>query len=466
MLLLFVASEASGQTSTNTLPFFTLRPFPALPELAERRLVLIPFLSVGERYDNNIFDDPASSPDKADDFITDIGPGVRLRYRPRPEVTLDFDYRTNFEIFANHSSQNQVPQFADLRFNGQLTRLLTLNVSDTFRLTEDQAEQTLNSGPSSNVQQVISNDASIALGIQITPRIVLTPAFTTFLLDQKDFTEVDEFQYSFGAELAYLTHPTRGNRVSVNYRVDFFNFSSNPVPPGGNPADQAQAPDFQVQNATIGYHHAFTPTLSGDVAIGYAIALSDDPAEGNKDAVVAAVGLSKQLRTGAAGLRYTRQFTAGSGEGGRVLSDAFSGFLSTNITPKITAALSAHLALLNYVDTPSNQPSSDRVFWGVSPSLTYQMFRFWSLTVAYDYAFTNYTDPDNADRFDQRFLVVSQFALRNNLFLSLSYRYSSRHFEQSFIVENGQLVDSRDDNPFDRNEVLLQVTFAPPLILQ
>jgi hypothetical protein len=461
ILLLLIAFDVSAQLSVSTnLPGPTLLPFPSMPGLAERRLVLAPFLAVGERYDDNIFEDASN---KESGFVTVITPGLRLHYRPQPETTLDFDYRTSFEIFHDNPDQNQSAHYANLQFKGPLTRSLTLNVFDRFLLTEDPAERDLDQGPSGSDQtreDVLRNEASLAVGIQLTPRIVFTPSFSSLLWDVTDPDEVDEFRYTLGAEVAYLTQIARQNQVFVSYSADFYHLANNPT---NDPlAFRPDATDFRVYSTSIGYRHSLTPTLLADVAIGYSIAISVDPDRKDEDSVVGTVGLSKQLRTGRAGVRYSRQFFPGVREGGRVLGDVFSAFIATNITPKITVGLSSTLSLLSYKDVTND----DRLFWIIRPSLTYQMLRFWSISAAYDYALTDFDNPDRADRNDQRFLLLSQFAIRDKWFINLSYRHSSRHFDQSFIVVNGQIVDSRDDNPFDRNEVLLTVTFSWPFLLR
>jgi hypothetical protein len=86
------------------------------------------------------------------------------------------------------------------------------------------------------------------------------------------------------------------------------------------------------------------------------------------------------------------------------------------------------------------------------------VFRFWNLSVAYDYAVTDYDSENRGDRNDHRLTFTSQLSLlRERLFLNLTYRYSARRFDE------GQIQDGEQ---FDRNQVLLTLTFAPPLFLQ
>jgi hypothetical protein len=93
-------------------------------------------------------------------------------------------------------------------------------------------------------------------------------------------------------EFGYLTHVSRGNRIRLFYDLTFHNFSENPpLQPG-----ETEQPDFQVHTINIGYRHAFSPTFSGDVAMGYAITTSNSSLAGENAALVANFGLVKTLR--------------------------------------------------------------------------------------------------------------------------------------------------------------------------
>jgi hypothetical protein len=466
---LLCAAEAAaqiGRTSSipTDLPGVTLIPAPRFPSFTDRRLVLIPYLTLSERYDDNIFQNSAN---KEDDFVTTITPGIRLYYVPRRDTRLNFEYRADFDIYAENSDANEGAHRLDLRFTGQLTRLLLLEASERFSLTEDPGDRIIDpedtgGNPESEQRrgQVLRNDARVRLGVQVTPRIDLTPYFAHLLRDVDEPDEVDETRYQIGGEIGYLTNTLRRNRAFASYDVTFFDFSRNGIPEQGAPPDET---DFVVHTANVGYRHNFTSTLVADAAIGYAVAVSDsdDPNDDDESSVVGTIGFIKTLRTGAYSLRYSRSFTSGGGGGGRAVGDIFLGTFSANVTPKILATLTSTLAFVDQRDALANQAfttaRSDRVFWIIRPSLTYQMLRFWSFSVAYDYATTN-ADNNFEDRHDHRVTVSTQFTIRERLFLSLTYRYTTRDFD-----EQGPL---QANESFDRNQVVLSITYAPPLILR
>src|SRR5262245_419064 len=136
-------AEAQGQISTVVLPALIppsfMEPlrerfFPTLPPFGNQRLLLVPFLSVGERYDDNIFLTPSP---KENDFITIPAGGVRLRYVPSRATFGSFDYRVGGEIFARHSDQNAISNQGELRFASQLNPFLSFDVRDTFISTTE-----------------------------------------------------------------------------------------------------------------------------------------------------------------------------------------------------------------------------------------------------------------------------------------------------------------------------------------
>ena len=474
IVLLLCASEAAGQTGLpsslqtagqtgvfSSLPSTTLTPAPSFPDLTGRRLVLIPYLTVSERYDDNIFQDRSSEAE--DDFVTTVAPGVRLYYHPQPEAVMSLDYRVNWDLFADHADRNHAAHQANLQYTGQLTRLLSLNVRDRFSLTEDPGERQRdideanggNPGSEQRRERVLRNSANVVLGIQVSPRIDMSPFFGNILHDVEDPNEVDELQYTVGAEIGYLTDTLRQNRVFIGYRADFFNFSDN-----GNPVLERVA-DFKVHTANVGYRHAFSATLTGDMAIGYAVAISDRNALGDESAVIGTVGLIKTLRTGNLSLRYRRQFASGGSDGGRAVADIFTSSISTNITPKIIVALSSNLSLIDVKDEirvdAGDNTRADRIFWTIRPGLTYQVLRSWSFSVAYDYSVTN-SDDNTEDRHDHQVTVATQLVIRERLFLSLAYRYTARRFDEQ--------DQTRDEQSFDRNQVVLSITYGPPLLLR
>jgi hypothetical protein len=421
----------------------------AVPVAYAQRLTLTPSLSVGERYDSNIFQE---SPEE-DDFITSVSPGIRIDYlstAPTPDTRLEFDYRAEFEFFADNSDQNQIAHFGFVQFSSQLTRTLTVRVLDRLIVTEDPLERQevrdQNTGLGPVNQQTRSrsllNRGDIALDVLLGQRFGLGMLFNSYIADVSDPEDVDENRYSLGADLGYFTDVRRGSRATLSYLVTFHNFHSN----GGIVRE-----DFVVHNASAGFRHLFTPTLSGRVALGYAIVVSDDPQDDDNDAIIAALEIKKTLSTGEVSFLYNRRITSGEDEGGSVLDDTLSVALSTQLGGKTTARLRSDLSFFDFQRVTDS--GGDRWFWSVRPSLSYQISRPWNASIAYIYELTNYTQGDFENRSDHRLLLATQFAIREWLFLDLSYRYGARR------VGEGQPIGDAED--FDRHQVMLRVTAKP-----
>ena len=316
-ILLFTAAESFGQI-----------------------LTLTPSLSLSERYDDNIFQ---TDTDEETDFVTIVTPGIQLRYQPASNTLLELNYRTDFEFFAKNPDQNQIGQRGTLRFNSPITPRISIDLHDTLIITEDPGDRFvdideatgLRSESQEDREQTIRNRAAATLEVLLLARSTLSLLFDSLIEDVEDDDEVDEYRYTLGAELGYLTNVLRGNRLRLFYDVTFHNFSENgPLLPG-----QAEEPDFEVHTINAGYLHTFSPTFSGDVAVGYAITASDDAEQDGNTAFVANLGLTKTLRDGRITFRYRRDFTSGGGDGGSVLADIFTFAISTGLTPKITASL-------------------------------------------------------------------------------------------------------------------------------
>ncbi len=196
------------------------------------------------------------------------------------------------------------------------------------------------------------------------------------------------------------------------------------------------------------FQHAFSPTLSGNVTFGYAVTQSDDPDIDDDSAIVGNINFAKTLRTGQASFGYRQRFTSGGGEGSNVLARTFVASFSARISPKVTARLGGNLSFFDF-----QEATDDRLFFVLRPSLSYQILRFWLLSVNYDYAVTNFDESERADETNHRLTFASQFTLREKWVLSLTYRYSSRRFAGGFVDRSG--------DEFDRNIIELTLIYAP-----
>jgi hypothetical protein len=416
-------------------------------------LTLTPSLSLSETYDDNIFE---TDTDEETDFITTITPGILLRYEPSSNTLLNLDYRADFRFFAQNTEENHVGQRGTLRFTSPITPFISFALSDTMILTEEPGDRTieidevtgLRSVSQESRERTFRNSAIASLEILLMARTTLGLLYNSLIENVEDPGELDEFRNTVGVELGYLTHVSRGNRIRLFYDLTFHTFSENP----SSTADPQS--DFRVHSINIGYRHTFSPTFSGDVAGGYSITDSDSSTDGDNSAFVTNIGFVRALRNGSIVFRYRRNFGSGRGEGGEVLADVFTLTVASGLTPKITASLGTNLSFFNFLEEEDDD--EDRMFLAIRPTLTYDILRFWRLSLAYNFAFTNFDSSTNADRIDHLLTFASQFTVRESLFLNLTYRSRIRKF-------GGGTIEAGDQE-FNRNEVTLTLTYAPTFL--
>ncbi|HSX80639.1 MAG TPA: outer membrane beta-barrel protein [Candidatus Saccharimonadia bacterium] len=443
VLLALVATAAYGQESS-------------------QRLTLTPSLSLGERYDDNIFE---TRTNKQHDFITVLSPGIRAQYlttAPAIGTQFDFDYRANFEFFADNTNQTNVGHRLSLTLASPLAPSLEVRLRDLFLITENPLarDERLSSPtglrPVSQQQRdrTIHNEAEGRADIRLGGRMSLGVLFGSLVDDVSVPQELDEFRYTVGTELGYALNVARDSRVFVAYQVTFESFRDNGIVPSGN-SDAA----FQVHAIGTGVRHELTPTLAVDAGLGYSFTTSDAPQKDGHKGVIGNVKLTKTFNNGQASLGYARRFSAGGSTGDVVTDDTVSAIASINLTGKLTAKLNSNVTWSNFqsvTTSTSTSDNSDQRFLSIRPSLTYQILRPWVVSVAYTYEYTSYTDSTTANFSDHRLVLSTQYALREWLGLGLSYRYGTRRVHGGNVAVGGV-------EEFTGNQVMLTVTASPSL---
>jgi hypothetical protein len=432
------------------------------PGQSSQRLTLTPLLSLGERYDDNIF---ATQTDKQHDFITIISPGIRAQYlAPAPTLGTQFDmeYNAAIEFFADHSSQNNVGHRLSLMLAAPLAPSLDVRLRELLLITDnpldrnEQLSDPTGQRPASQQQRqrTIHNEAEGRADIRLGGRTSLGVLFGN-LIDNVDVPEeLDEFRYSVGTELGYLFNVARNSRVFVAYQVTFESFRNNGLPPVGT-SDAA----FQIHAMGAGVRHELTPTLAVDAGLGYSFTTSDDPQKDGNNGVIGNVRLTKTFNKGQISLGYARRFSADGSTGDVIIDDTVDARASINLTGKLTARLDGNVSWFNYQSVTVSTLTSDNTdnrFLSIRPGLTYQILRPWSVLVNYIYAYTDYTGSSLANLSDHSLLLSTQYALREWLTLGLSYRYGARHTHGSGSTAQGV-------NDFTGNQVMLTLTANPSL---
>jgi hypothetical protein len=424
-----------------------------------QRLTLTPSLSLGERYDDNIFETRTS---KQHDFVTVLSPGIRAQYLPMAPTLgtqLDFDYRADFEVFADHSSENNVAHRLSVMLESPLMPSLQVRVRELLQVSEDPSGRDERLGvplglrPASQQQRTrtIRNEADGRADIRLGGRLSLGVLFASLIEDVDIPEELDEFRYTVGTELGYALNVMRESRVFVTYQVTFESFRDN----GVVPQDNADA-SFQVHAISTGVRHELTPTLTANVALGYSFTSSAAPQKDGHKAFIANVDLTKTFSSGQASLGYARRLTSGQGEGGVGLEDTVNAIVSINLTGKLKADLNRNVSWFDARSVTISSSNSGQRFLSIRPGLTYQILRPWRASVAYAYEYTDFVDNTLANLSDHRLLLGTSFDLREWLVLGLSYSYRTRRL-------HGGNVTVGEVDEFSRNQVMLTLTAKPAL---
>ena len=425
-------------------------------------LTLTPSLTIGERYDDNIFQEPE---DEEDDFITMISPAIQLRYLPRAETDLTFEYKPVLEFFADNDSQNFASHRLSLDFESPLSRRFALKVNELLEITEDPGDRIrevddISENPDARSRsneargRTIRNAAAVSLDVGLTARTSLGLQFENLYDDVADKDELDEVRYVLGARLGYLTDVARQNRASLGYAATAFTFSNN-CEVGEDGCTVKNDEGFTVHTLTVGYEHNLSATLRAQAEVGYASTVSDREDVDGNDGVVGRIGFVQTLRTGQFDLNYERSFTSEGGTSEQVIADRLFGRIRFRPTPKITAGLSGTVAYLDsQLDNVNVLNDDDRTFFLIGPSIEYQVLRYLGFNAAYRFAYSDYRQSERSDRTDHQLTAGAVLAIRAGLFVNLTYEYRDRAFDST-------TGDNREGEEYTRNEILLSVTYKP-----
>ncbi|MDH3603988.1 MAG: outer membrane beta-barrel protein, partial [Candidatus Tectomicrobia bacterium] len=422
-----------------------------------------PSITVGERYDNNVFQ---SEDNEKDDFITVVTPGIALRYVPSRDTELNFDYQPSWEFYADETDENNLSHRLGLSLKAALSRRLQLTLSDDLRITDEPGDRIreviLEDGTRDSSdegrERTISNTAAGSLRLLLASRSSIGLLFKNRVEYVDDPDEVDEVLYTVGSEFAYLTHIQRGNRVLLGFTTDFFYRDINADPNADPNAMPEEADDFLVHYASVGYEHHFSPTLTTTARVGYYFTSGLDREDGDQERRPGgSIDLTKLLRTGSASIGFENRFTSGGGDGGEVVANRVVTQITTNLSPKIMASLGANATRLDFQGQVDE--GDDRWFFTIRPKLSYQALRTLRLSAFYIFAMSKFdeaTDPNRTqpDRRDHRFGAESRLTLRKGLSVALKYEYRTRSFENVSM-------NSREDDEFTRHRVFLSVTYGP-----
>ena len=280
--------------------FFLILILIGLPSMVQADLGNIlskfqPSISIVEEYNDNIDLTPKN---RIDDFITTIYPGLRFSAK-EAKYGMDLDYRPGFVFYSKETDRNYISQAGNLNAWYTLGRRLTFRVRDYLIRSEEPREQEFIPGalpdqfilgtqrvraiylrnvfePSIDYQ--FGKDRNISLNYRSN---IYRNQSSLFQNSREDF---------FNPRLTYWFNIRNG--ISLEYGLTLGDFERSPDLTGQmamgrytyrfNPRTsifgdvallrrdfKRPSIDYDVYRPSLGLSHAFSPTLSGSLQLGY-----------------------------------------------------------------------------------------------------------------------------------------------------------------------------------------------------
>lgn len=354
----------------------------ALPVQADT--ILVPALSIAERYDSNVFF--IGTGGNLEDYVTTVTPQLTMEHRGRLVDSTATVLLTGERYIRNPGLSYIFPS-GTLNLNldrlvGQISQRLKLSVSDNFTYTpRPPAFVAPGAGPTApdfvrGIQAVRANSlfniATINAAYLLSPVASLTSSYRHQLMrfgtafapvpGQGFFTT--EFQtFTLGPEIRITPRDT----ASVTFNYSNIHFSQG---------DAFEA-TFEITGGTVGWRRELTPTiaLSGTAGLSVFEPLSSVQ-------YVGSASFEWKERNTTTILSYTRSvfpsfFIAAA--------PLVSNVLSLSVVHQMTETLSL-LGALNYAKNESvSPPPLDFTSYGASVSLNYALTRSTSVSASYAY---------------------------------------------------------------------------------
>ena len=224
----------------------------AQPCFAQYYFELVPGISLGEEYDDNI---DLESTDEKSDYITTVSPSLSLSLLSE-HTGLELFYEPTFVWYCKEDYNNTVRHSATLTFGQDLTQYLRLDLTNAYLKSEEPMEENVQ-GVRHTRNPYQRNDASASLSYLFGPENELTVGFRHYLLENEDPAVDDGTISTPFATVAYLFNAKNG--LAFEYEFADARFSRD----DGLPEED----DYTGNRAGITYIYRFTPHATG--ALGY-----------------------------------------------------------------------------------------------------------------------------------------------------------------------------------------------------
>jgi hypothetical protein len=400
-----------------------------------------PYITIQEEYDSNT---SLSATNKQGDFLTTISPGFRFSTTPRSPTTrelrqtptaedrygMDLDFNAGFNFYAKNHEDNYISLNGTLNAWYALTQKLNFRVRDYLIRSDDIREvdysPTAIEGqylPSRTIKRVpyIRNVFEPSLQYQFGKENLVALNYRNNVYNIQSRTSQDSMENYINPKITYWFDIRNG--VSFEYGLTLGNFQRSPDLVGHmfrgsytyrfNPKTSIfgeytqllrdfdpPSVDYVVYRPSIGIEHAFSPTLSGRLQVGYYWA---DPEEGSTTGgpfydILVTQRAQKTTYTLSLQGGYTEDFFTSENRG-FTQSHRGIGRVTYQLLEKMNVGLFTSYEWQKFIESAIGGRKQTNNIWEIGGNASYELFKWLKLSLEVNYTknFSNINSTDYSD---------------------------------------------------------------------
>ena len=402
-----------------------------------------PYITIQEEYDSNT---NLSATNKQGDFLTTISPGFRFSTTPRSPTTrelrqaptaedrygMDLDFNAGFNFYAKNHEDNYISLNGTLNAWYALTQKLNFRVRDYLIRSDEVREAdyspTAIEGqylPSRTIKRVpyIRNVFEPSLQYQFGKENFFSIKYTSNIYNIQSNLSQNSMANSINPKLTYWFDIKNG--MSLEYGLTLGDFQRSPDLVGHmfrgsytyrfNPKTSIfgeytqllrdfdpPSVDYVVYRPSIGIEHAFSPTLSGRLQVGYYWA---DPEKGFTTGgpfydILVTQRAQKTTYTLSLQGGYTEDFFTAENRG-FTQSHRAIGRITYQLLQKMSVGLFGSYEWDKYAVSVIGGEKQINNIWEIGGNTSYELFKWLKLSLEVNYT-KNFSNINSADYGDYR----------------------------------------------------------------
>ena len=388
------------------------------------------YATVDETYDTNVDLTPVN---KRDDFITSLGVGIKFSTLPRAEATKEFrppstgeetaygfnlDFLPSYVIYAKDTSGNYLSLSGNLDTWYTWNQRLTFRVRDYLTRSEEQLEQSYL--PGALPGEIL---LGTPIGRSIYIRNVVSPSLE-YRFGREDIVSINYMNNIYRNQSSLYEDSTENyinpaltywfnirNGISISYALDLGNFERSSDMTGNiatgrytyrfnprtsifgefkfeerdfNPQTIGSV-NYEVYAPTIGFQHAFSPTLSLMAQFGYFWQTQKIGPDASNPVYNVVLTQRAERTTYTLGVQggYTQDYFTADNLGFTIYEQVI-GTITHQLAQRVSATLSARYQRADY-QKGLERGRKDNI-WGVGGDVSYQPLGWLSFAINLSYA--------------------------------------------------------------------------------